>query len=413
MYKKYILDNGLVIVGEEIPYANSVSFGLWVNVGTRYEEKNINGMSHFIEHMVFKGTKNRSSKKIAQDIDNLGGQINAFTSKEVTCFYVKMLDEHIYTGIDVICDMVLNPLFLEEDIIKEKSVVLEEIKMYDDSPEDLAHDLLFELIYKGKGLGMNILGTEDSLSNINRESILNFFNKYYVPRNCVISICGNFNFENMVSFLSEKFKKWNNNNFNKITIDKCEFNSGIVRKNKEIEQVNMCIGLKSIEVESDDVYALSVVNNIFGGSMSSRLFQNIREQKGKVYSIYSYPTLHKKSGVLNVFASMSKKNLKQVYNLIIDEINLLKRNYLTIDEIQKAKEQLKGNYILGLESIGSKMMSIGKSQLLLNKIHTSKDIISNINSITVDDIVNVIDKTFDIDSIAVCIVGKDIQNINI
>ncbi|SHJ44641.1 M16 family metallopeptidase [Tepidibacter formicigenes] len=413
MYKKHILDNGLVIVGEEIPYVNSVSFGLWINVGTRYEDKNINGMSHFIEHMLFKGTKNRSAKKIAQDIDNLGGQINAFTSKESTCFYVKMLDEHIYTGIDVICDMILNPLFLEEDIIKEKSVVLEEIKMYDDSPEDLAHDLLFELIYKNEGLGMNILGTRNSLDNINRESVIEFFDNYYVPKNCVISICGNFKFEDIVSLLNEKLKGWNNNNFNSIDINKCEFNSGVVKKNKDIEQINLCMGLKSIELESNEVYALSVVNNIFGGSMSSRLFQNIREEKGSVYSIYSYPTLHKKSGVLNIFASTSEKNLNNVYSSILDEIKLLKDNYLTADEIEKSKEQLKGNYILGLEGIGSRMMAIGKSQLLLKKLNTPKDIINNINSITINDVKNVIDKTFNINTSAVCIVGKDVENIKI
>lgn len=413
MYKKYILDSGLVIVGEEIPYVNSVTLGLWVNVGSRYESKDINGISHFIEHMVFKGTKNRSSKKIAEDIDNLGGQINAFTSKEATCFYVKMLDEHINVGIDVISDMILNPLFSQADINKERSVILEEIKMYEDSPEDLAHDLLFDTIYKENPLGMNILGTKDSLDNINKKNMMDFFNSYYTPKNCVISVCGNFNFEDLVSNLKEKFSLWNNSDLNNIDISKDKFNSGIVRKNKDIEQINLCLGLKSIPLGGNEVYILSVINNIFGGSMSSRLFQNIREEQGSVYSIYSYPTLHRNAGVLNIFASMSEENFNSVYNSTLEEINILRKKYLTVDEIEKSKEQLKGNYILGLESTGSRMMSMGKSQLLFNKIHSPKDIIEKINKITYDDVRCIIDKTFNVDDMAISIVGKGAENIKL
>ncbi len=413
MYKKYILENGLMVVGEEIPHVNSITFGLWINVGSRVEDKNINGICHFIEHMVFKGTKNRSPKKIAQDIDDLGGQINAFTSKEATCFYVKMLDEHISEGIDVISDMILNPLFLEEDINKERSVIIEEIKMYEDSPEDLAHDLLFELIYKNKGLGMNILGTEESLKNIDKNKMMEFFHSYYTPENGVVSICGNFKFEEMIPMLEEKFRGWNNPFSKNIEISKEPFHGGIIKKTKDIEQMNLCIGLETVPFGSDEVYVLALINNVFGGSMSSRLFQNIREEKGSVYSIYSYPTLHRNTGVLNIVASMSRENLKDVYQSIVEEINLLKEKYLTLEEIERSKEQLKGNYILGLESTGSRMMSMGKSQLLLHKINTPKDIIEKINKITYEDVKKVIDQTFNMNNIAISLVGKDAENITI
>ena len=205
MYKTHVLDNGLTIIGEEIPYLKSIALGLWVNAGSRIENEQNSGVSHFIEHMLFKGTKNRTSKELASEIDNLGGQINAFTSKECTCYYVKLLDSHIDIGIDVISDMILNSLFDESDIDKERAVILEELKMYEDSPEDLAYDLLTEGIYKNDSLGMNIVGTVDSLQNLNKEALLDYFEKYYVPNNSVISISGNFKFEEIVKKIENKF----------------------------------------------------------------------------------------------------------------------------------------------------------------------------------------------------------------
>ncbi|CAH2213970.1 M16 family metallopeptidase [Tepidibacter aestuarii] len=412
MSKKCTLDNGLVIVGEEINHVNSVSFGIWIGAGSRYEDEHTNGMSHFIEHMLFKGTKNRTAKKIAQEVDSLGGQINAFTSKETTCYYVKMLDEHIESGINILSDMILNPLFLDQDISKEKSVVLEEISMYEDSPEDLAHDMLFEMIYKNQGIGRNILGTRTSLQKIKREDMIEFFNNYYVPSNCVISISGNFDFDKMVEIIQRKFKGWNNKKDKNININNCNFNLGITTKNKDIEQMNLCMGLEGIGLESEDIYALSIVNNIFGSSMSSRLFQNIREEQGTVYSIYSYLTMNKGLGVFNIASSMSEKNIYKVYNSIVNEIKSIRQNSLTKEEIKRSKEQLKGNYILSLESTSSRMMSMGKSQILLNKINNPKDIINKINNVADGEIDNIIKEIFDIDKIAISVVGKNSENLS-
>ncbi|CEQ30877.1 M16 family peptidase [[Clostridium] sordellii] len=413
MYKIHTLDNGLTIVGEEIPYLKSITLGVWVNAGSRIESEKLSGISHFIEHMLFKGTKNRTSKEIASTIDNLGGQINAFTSKECTCYYVKLLDEHIDIGLDILSDMFLNPLFDKEDIEKERQVILEELKMYEDSPEDLVYDLLMEGVYKTDALGGNIIGTKESLDNMNRGIISDYFKKYYVASNSVISISGNFKFEEIVKLIEEKFKNLNKGDVN-IEITTPEFHPCFIAKNKDTEQVNLAISLKAIPLEDrEDAYALSIINNIFGGSISSRLFQNIRENKGLVYSIYSAPSLYRKSGELGIYASMSNENLKKVYNLVLEEIDNIRENHLTEEEIRESKEQLKGSYILGLESTSSRMMSIGKSMLLTKKVKDPNDIIESINNIEKARIDLIIDKVFNKENIGICIVGRDVESITL
>ncbi|MGL5693464.1 MAG: M16 family metallopeptidase, partial [Peptostreptococcaceae bacterium] len=367
---------------------------------------------HFIEHMLFKGTQKRSSKEIASEIDNLGGQINAFTSKECTCYYIKVLDEHVDIGLDVLSDMLLNSKFSECDIDKERDVILEELQMYEDSPEDLAYDMLLEEMYKNDGLGMNILGTRESLENIGKEELLEYFNTYYVPNNSVISICGNFNFEEMVEKIESKFKDWKNEKVN-IELKEAPFNSCFMAKNKDTEQVSLVMNLKAIGMENDEeVYALAVINNIFGGSISSRLFQKVREEKGLVYSIYSAQSLYRECGELGIFASMSKKNLKEVCEVIKEEITSLKDNYLSEKEIYESKEQLKGSYLLGLESTSSRMMSIGKSMLLVNKVKTTDEILECINNVNTESVKNVIDKIFNLDNLGTCIVGKGVESID-
>ena len=409
MYKKHVLENGLTIIGEEIPYVKSISLGVWINAGSRIEDEEISGVSHFIEHMLFKGTRNRISKQIASEIDNLGGQINAFTSKECTCYYVKLLDSHIDIGIDVLSDMILNSKFNEDDLDKERSVIIEELKMYEDSPEDLAYDLLTENIYKNDPLGMNIIGTEESLNRLNREKLLDYFNKYYVPNNSVIAISGNFNFDEIINKIEEKFKVWKKRDVN-VDIKKAEFKSCFLTKNKDIEQVNLAMSLEAVPLENDkEVYALAVINTVFGGSISSRLFQKIREEKGLVYSIYSSQSLYRKCGELGIFASMSNEHLKEVYESIIEEIKIMKKYYLTDQEIKESKEQLKGSYILGLESTSSRMMSIGRSLLLNNKVESTDDILKSIDNVDRETVKIVIDKIFNLDKLGVCIVGRDVE----
>ena len=320
---------------------------------------------------------------------------------------VKLLDSHIDIGIDVLSDMILNSKFNEDDLDKERSVIIEELKMYEDSPEDLAYDLLTENIYKNDPLGMNIIGTEESLNRLNREKLLDYFNKYYVPNNSVIAISGNFNFDEIINKIEEKFKVWKKRDVN-VDIKKAEFKSCFLTKNKDIEQVNLAMSLEAVPIESDkEVYALAVINTVFGGSISSRLFQKIREEKGLVYSIYSSQSLYRKCGELGIFASMSNEHLKEVYESIIEEIKIMKKYYLTDQEIKESKEQLKGSYILGLESTSSRMMSIGRALLLNNKVESTDDILKSIDNVDRETVKIVIDKIFNLDKLGVCIVGRD------
>ena len=413
MYKYQTLKNGLTIVGEEIPYLKSVSLGIWINTGSRLESEKESGVSHFIEHMLFKGTKNRSAKDIARDIDRLGGEINAFTNKECTCYYVHLLDEHINKGIDVLSDMILNSSFDTNDIDKERFVILEELKMYEDSLDDLSYDLLVENVYPNDGLGRNILGNRKTIKSLKKEDILNYYNKYYVPNNAVISICGNFNFEEIVKVIEDKFEQWQEKEVN-IEVKEANYTPCFVTKNKDSEQVNIAINLKAIPEENEkEAYALSVVNNIFGGSTSSRLFQSIREEKGLVYSIYSSQTLYRKCGELGIFASTSEEYLKEVYDLIIKEIKNIRENYITEEELEESKEQLKGNYILSLESINSKMLAHGEAMLLNNKLKKEDEIIEHINAVNMEQVKDIINKVFNIENLAVCIVGKDVEGVQI
>jgi len=412
MLKKFVLDNGVRIVCEQIPYVKSVSIGVWVKTGSRNENKKNNGISHFIEHMMFKGTENRSAADIAESIDNTGGQINAFTGKECTCYYVKILDEHIDLAVDVLSDMLFNSVFAKKDIAIEKKVIKEEIGTYEDAPEELVHDILSEVAWEGSSIGYPILGTKQSLRFINQQSIKDYMRERYTPLNTVISVAGNFNETVLRNLLEKYFGNWpdytegSNDTFN------AEFRPGIKIKEKDTEQIHICIGFEGLETGNDKIYPLLAVNNILGGGMSSKLFQKIREKKGLVYSIYSYPTSYINAGLFTIYAGMKPDNLYEVTSLILDEIRLLKKKGFTLQELEKSKEQLKGNYILGLESTSSRMNAIGKSELLLGYINTQEEILQKIDNINMDSVTEVIDRIFDLDRKAVSIVGHISKSFN-
>lgn len=415
MYKTKKLKNGLTIIAEEIPYLKSIAMGVWIKAGIKTEEGYVDGVSHFIEHMMFKGTKSRTSKKLVAEIENLGGVINAFTGRECTCYYVRLLDEHLDKGIDILSDMILNSKFDEKDIEKEKSVIIEELKMYEDSPEDLAYDILLEKVYNNKGIGKNILGNRESINSMNRNSILEYFKKFYVPKNAVISICGNFNFEDTVEKLEKSFYKWNGEKPDFENVQNEIFTPTIIKKEKEYEQTNLaiCFECSNIGSYSKDVYTLDIINNILGGSSTSRLFQKIREDEGLVYSIYSEQEFYQNKAELGIYASMSSENLKEVYKLIKKEINLFREKGITEEELKNSKEQLKGEFMLGMESNESRMETIGKSMLITGKVETMEDVVNGLNSITMEDINRVIDEVVNINKMGVCVVGKNIDCIEL
>ncbi len=410
MYSGHRLNNGTRVVMEEVPYVNSVSIGVFINTGTINENMEINGISHFIEHMLFKGTKNRTGKEIAEFIDKIGGELNAFTEAEYTCFYVRTLDKHIVKAIEILSDIIYNPTFNSDDIKNEKKVIIEEIKMYMDSPEDLVYDLLNEAMFKGSSLSLPILGTIDSVRKLQRETIVDYYNRYYTPENMVISICGNFDSKEVLDILEEYFYKKSNKTVNQKEIHSIDKHP-IIKQNvnwqyKDIEQLNFCIGMEGIKRGDKDIYPLALVNNVLGGCISSRLFQKIREEKGLVYSIYSHLDTYRDTGIFSIYAALSPEQLMNVVKLIKEEIDCLKKYLITEEELNKSKEQIKSSYILGLEDTFSRMINLGESELLLRRIIPHKEIIETIDKICIDDIERVVLRVFDESKYNIAYVGN-------
>lgn len=414
MIKKHTLDNGIRIVMEKIDYVKSASIGIWVNVGSNNENEETNGLSHFIEHMLFKGTENRKANEIAEDIDNLGGQLNAFTSKECTCFYVKVLDENIKDAVDILSDMFFNSLFLQEEIDKEISVVIEEIKMYEDSPEDVVHDKLTEVIFNNSPMAYNILGTEENLKTFTTKKVVDYMKKNYTPYNTVIAVAGSFDEQEFVQMIHEKFKDWHNDNIKHVDPE-AEYKRSVVGVNKDLEQLHMCIGNKTIGRHDKNYYPLLVLNNLFGGTMSSRIFQEVREKKGLVYSIYSFVSNYSNTGIFSIYAGMSYNQAEDALRTILKEMISIKSGNISDEEFNRAKQQIKGNYILGLESTSSRMSSIGRRELLYNEIQYPEEVIESINNVKKEDVLNVAVELFDIDSLSITFTGnlnknKDIED---
>lgn len=394
MYNCFKLSNNLRVVIENIDYVHSVSVGLWIENGSRNENEGNNGISHFIEHMLFKGTSNRTAKEIAESIEDVGGQINAFTGKEATCFYVKVLDTHLELALDILADILFNSKFSEEDIEKEKGVVKEEINMSEDTPEDVLTDLHSKAIWGDDPISLPILGTDKTVKSITRERILEYLSCYYIPENSVISIAGKFDTSTIEKTVCDYFGKWHSDN-KKIT----KYSSPLIQnehlfRNKKIEQLHINLGLYGIETGSDDIYALLILNNIFGGGASSILFQKIREELGICYSIYSYISSFNNTGVLSIYSGLNPSYSSEAVLMIKEEITKFVKSGISNEKLIKAKEQLKGNYILGLESTSSRMFSNGKSVMFLNKVNTPNDIINKINSVNLDKINDVMKYTF-------------------
>lgn len=394
MYNVFKLNNGLRIVVENIDYVNSVSVGLWVKNGSRNENDRNNGISHFIEHMFFKGTINRTALEIAECIEDVGGQINAFTGKEATCFYVKVLDSHLDLAIDVISDMLFNSKFLPEDIEKEKGVIIEEINMSEDSPEDVLSDLHSRAMWGKDSISFPILGSIDTVKSFTQEDLIEYISSYYIPENSVISVAGNVDLNNVEKLIEKYFGTWNTLNEKVTDYSKPEFLNNHFFKKKNIEQLHLSLGIPGVENGSSDLYTLLILNNMYGGMASSILFQKIREERGLCYSIYSYITSFNNVGAVVVYAGLNAKYAYDVIARIKEEMLKFSSSIITEDRLKKSKEQLKGNYILGLESVSSRMFNNGKSLLLLNRLNIPEDIIEKINNIDKESIERVMKNTF-------------------
>ena len=386
------LQNGVRVVLEEIDHVRSVAIGIWVKTGSRHETPNINGISHFIEHMVFKGTETRSAQDIAEAFDRIGGQVNAFTSKEYTCFYAKVLDTHALHALDVLSDMFFNSTFDEEELRKEKNVVLEEIKMYEDTPDDIVHDLLSKAIYQNHPLGYPILGTEETLTSFTRDTLNNYMESTYSPENVVVSIAGHIS-ENFIKEIEKRFGTFKAGK-EKLTYAKPTFHQNRMTRKKDTEQVHLCIGYEGLPIGHDDIYSLIIANNILGGSMSSRLFQEVREKRGLAYSIYSYHSSYEDSGIVAIYGGTGANQLDILFETISSTVNRLIDKGITDRELLNSKEQLKGNLMLGLEGTNSRMSRNGKNELLLGKHRTLDEIIELIDSIQKQDVNRICEQIF-------------------
>lgn len=378
--------NGLKVLIEEIPTSYSVASGLFVKVGSGYEAEKNAGLAHFLEHLSFKGTKKRTAFEIAQAIDRVGGRLNAFTSKETTGFYAVVRDKHFKLAMDVLSDLYLNSLFEPREINLEKNVVLEEIKMYEDTPDEQIHDLLLEIGWSHHPMGRSTLGNSQTVADFSRAEVVEFYKKHYYPANTLIAVAGGVKIKQVLKEIVRLFKNFKNDQKD-VFVKAPVFKPAIKYKNKKTEQVHLCLGVKTPNILDEKRYPLSLLNTILGGSTSSRLFQEIREKRGLVYSVSSYLGLFANAGILGIYAGTSLENFKQVVDLVIKEFNKLKKE-CSSEELEDAKEQIKGNFVLGLESPASRMNWFAKSILYYDRIITIEETFRAIDKVTLDEVID-------------------------
>ena len=388
MFDQITLPNGLRVVGEKLSHVRSCNVGIWVKVGSMNESPEENGMSHFIEHMVFKGTKTRSARDIAEEMDMVGGQLNAFTSKECTCYYAKVTDDELELAVDILADLALRPVFDEKELNKERGVVLEEIAMVEDTPEDLVHELLADAQYDGS-LRYPILGPGKLIRRYTREDMVRYWSRHYVPQNMVLSIAGNYDWDAFLQMVERYFDEFPNQNGEEAPFVEQHFVSGRKARSKDTEQLHICMGFPGVESNHDDIYPLSVFNNALGGGMSSRLFQRIREDLGMAYSVYTYASSYRGVGSFNLYAGTNPENGKTVIREIQEQMALFLRDGLTDKEFRSAKAQLRGGFLLGLESSSGRMQSLGRGMLLFGKTRTPEETIARIDAVTMDSVMEI------------------------
>lgn len=406
MIKTVDLKHGARVLFEPVPYVNSVSVGIWVKAGSVNEDSTNYGISHFIEHMTFKGTPSRTARQIAEDIDRIGGQMNAFTSKEATCYYVKTIDSNICQAAEVLLDMFFHSSYDPEEMEKEKQVVYEEINMHDDSPEDDVSDTFFEVLFNNHPLGTEILGTKEILSGFVPDDLRGYVSDNYTAGNVLISVCGKYDEEKLLETFERFFSELSTKEQKKV-IYPDSYTPDFLFKERDIEQVHICMGTRGPEIDSDLYYAANILSGVLGGSMSSRLFQSIREEKGLAYSVYSYLSSYTHDGCFGIYAGVGADKLEETVDLIKAELDLLCRKGITEDEFFSSKEQLKSSYIFSLENVTGRMAANGKSMLLTGKVLTQDETIEKISSVTQDDIRRVIDIFGDLGSYSAAATGRN------
>jgi len=401
-----VLPNGLIVLTEEMQHIRSVSIGIWIKTGSRDEDLQWNGISHFIEHMVFKGTKHRSAEEIARQVDSIGGNMDAFTAKECVCFNVKVLDDHLPIAMDVLSDLVLNPVFDGADITRERGVILEEIKMDEDSPDYLVHEIFTQNFWKDHPLGKPILGTKETVKKFEQPIVLDFYSQRFAPGNLIICAAGNLKHAQFVELVNKHFAQ--------MQPKKNGFHSPqpkivpriIMRNKKALEQVQICVGVPSHPIAHGKRYASYILNTLLGGGMSSRLFQNIRERQGLAYAIYSDLNPYRDTGCLSVYAGTSRESAGKVVQSIVSEFRKLKTETVPPEELRRAKDQLKGSLMLSLESSTARMSNLARQEMYFDRFYTLDELIDKIEGVTAEELKELAEQFFHTDSIAVTVLGN-------
>ena len=402
------LPNGLLVLTEAMPHMRSVSMGVWIDSGSRDEAPEVNGISHFLEHMVFKGTTTRSAQQFAREVDAIGGNLDAFTGKETVCFNIKVLDENVPAALDLLTDLVLHPTFAPDDIAKEQGVILEEIKMDEDNPDYLVHELFTQNFWKGDALGRPILGTAETVSSFTQAIVLDEYARRFTPANMVFSAAGNLDHDTFVEQVAAAFTSLSASSGAKLarTPAPQAFPHITLKNKKSLEQVQFCLAVPSLPVSDPDRYAAYLLNSILGGGMSSRLFQAIREERGLAYSIYSELNPFRDTGSLAVYAGCAIANLREVLTLTLAEFTRLKSEPVTDEELDRARNQTKGNMVLGLESSSSRMSSLARQQMYWGKFFPIDEITAEIDRVTAADLQRVARQLLQPDQLALTLLGN-------
>ena len=390
---KTILPNGIRILSERVPYVDSVSVGIWAQAGARDEDKSRLGVSHFVEHMLFKGTGRRTARRIADEMDSLGGNLNAFTDKEFTCYYAKILAEHLPQALDIISDMVLNSVFDSQEIEREKNVVVEEIKRHQDTPEDRVHDMLAQTMWKGHRLGNSVIGSPTVVSKLKREELLQYMRKFYTPNALVISAAGNIEHVAFVDIVTASFGGLTGKRPPRIGTDvKARIEERM--SDKTTEQVHFCLGTAGFPQRSKEKYALAAIDCTLGGGMSSRLFQEIRENRGLAYAIGSYSASYQEAGLFAIYGGTSVENVKLVLDLTQRECENIGKHSVTDEELERAKNQIRGALVLGQESMSNRMSRLARNEMYFGRMVRLPEIVSSITGVSKDDVAAVASQLF-------------------
>ena len=403
MIETITLENGVRIFFEHIPHVRSVSFGLWFSVGSRFETSRENGASHFIEHMLFKGTQTKTAAEIAAQMDEVGGQMNAFTTKEATCFYGRVLDQNLRKSVDLLADMLFHSRFLTEDIDAERQIIFEEIDMYEDSPDDLVSELLLEAVFPNTALGRPILGTKESLSGFDRDLLLAYKNAHFTGNRLVVALSGNFT-PSDITHISETFAALPAGK--EPTGETVAFTPAFVLREKDIEQNHLCLLLPGLHYNHESRYTAQLLSNILGGGMSSRLFQELREDLGLCYSIYSFGASYHDAGAFGVYLALNHENEEKALRKILEILGDLKKKGVTEEELARANSQVKTSVLLSLESTSARMNRMGRNALHRGTIPTAEEILARYDAVTPDDIANFANALFDFEQLSFSAVGK-------